>query len=203
MHFCPDGLPKPNGQARFQEIRTTSRTVTACSGGTTLNSGCCHCALPPGLCRYWASSAPWWASASSIGGLEIVISAGPGGQPTEGVDDRSGRPAVCVRYHAARTARRHPVMVLQMFLGGRESVVTEEGRYRVFALLNEAAPGVPGVVDAGAPTPCSRRGCGRADEPAAVPGHRLRHHRYLHRGVSRSRTSLTSRTASSRASTVS
>ena len=82
--------------------------------------------------------------ASSIGGLEIVIATGPGGQPTEGLMTVLGGLQFAFDTTLLGLLAVIPVMVLQMFLGGRESVVTEEGRHRVFVLLNEAAPGTPG-----------------------------------------------------------
>lgn len=82
--------------------------------------------------------------ASSIGGLEVVIATGPGGQPTEGLMTVLGGLQFAFDTTLLGLLAVIPVMVLQMFLGGRESVVTEEGGRRVFTLLNEAAPGLPG-----------------------------------------------------------
>lgn len=82
--------------------------------------------------------------ASSIGGLEVVIATGPGGQPTEGLMTVLGGLQFAFDTTLLGLLAVIPVMVLQIFLGGRESVVTEEARRRVLALLNEAAPGVPG-----------------------------------------------------------
>ena len=81
--------------------------------------------------------------ASSIGGLEVVIATGPGGQPTEGLMTVLGGLRFAFDTTLLGLLAVIPVMVLQMFLGGRESVVTEEGRRRVFTLLSEAAPGLP------------------------------------------------------------
>ena len=82
--------------------------------------------------------------ASSIGGLEVVIATGPSGQPTEGLMTVLGGLQFAFDTTLLGLLAVIPVMVLQMFLGGRESVMTEESRHRVFNLLNEAASGVSG-----------------------------------------------------------
>ncbi len=78
--------------------------------------------------------------ASSIGGLEIVISAGPGNKPTDGLRAVLGGLTFAFDTTLLGLVAVIPVMVLQMFLGGRESVVTEEGRHRVLALLAKGEP---------------------------------------------------------------
>ena len=81
--------------------------------------------------------------ARSIGGLEVVIAAGPGGQPTEGLMTVLDGLQFAFDTTLLGLLAVIPVMMLQMFLGGRESIVTEEGRCRVLTLLNEAVSSVP------------------------------------------------------------
>lgn len=78
--------------------------------------------------------------ASAIGGLEIVISAGPENRPTDGLRTVLGGLTFAFDTTLLGLVAVIPVMVLQMFLGGHESVVTEEGRHRVLALLAKAEP---------------------------------------------------------------
>lgn len=81
--------------------------------------------------------------ARSIGGLEAVISATPGGDSSDGLLTVLGGLRFAFDTTLLGLAAVIPVMVLQMILGGRESGVTEESGRRVLALL--AKPPSPGA----------------------------------------------------------
>ena len=78
--------------------------------------------------------------ARSIGGLEAVIPAAPGGDPSEGLLTVLGGLRFAFDTTLLGLVAVIPVMVLRMVLGARENGVTEEGARRVLALLAKASP---------------------------------------------------------------